>query len=169
MIPSARVEVGVLPPGFFEKEELAALSELARGRRVLEIGSLWGRSTIAMARVASLVVSVDHHLGDPDTRRQPTLHAFLENLDGYGVRERVVPVITSSEIAREIVKGPFDLVLVDADHSEEAAYSDLCWALEIAPLVAVHDLPSFAGVVAAVRRTGKSWRPLAGNLGLVQR
>ena len=44
--------------------ELDKLADLAQGKRVLEIGARVGASTVAMARVAESVHSVDWHQGD---------------------------------------------------------------------------------------------------------
>ncbi len=62
----------VVIPSAVTDEEAAALEHLAENRLVYEAGALLGRSTIALAKCARLVVSVDPHDGYPGaTRHQP--------------------------------------------------------------------------------------------------
>jgi methyltransferase family protein len=62
----------------------------------------------------------------------------------------------SPELAREIAAhGPYDLVLVDADHSYEAVRSDLDTVLPHANIVALHDI-----VDAACPGVRRAWREL---------
>jgi hypothetical protein len=64
----------VLPdiPGWLHHAEGKALAEMARGKRVLEVGSYCGLSTVCMARTAKHVVSVDPHDGRGTTAPQAT-------------------------------------------------------------------------------------------------
>lgn len=70
--------------------EADRLRFLAEDREVLEIGSLLGYSTVLMARVARVVHSVDPHEGYPINDPRPTLQPFIENLERYKVRPKVV-------------------------------------------------------------------------------
>jgi hypothetical protein len=109
-----------LPPGFLRFDEAECLAALASGQTVLEVGSFLGRSTVAMARTAALVVAVDHHRGSPehqpdarhyrdDTRdladpsHVDTAAQFLSNLTRFGVRDRVMPIFAPSERAIEFL------------------------------------------------------------------
>jgi predicted O-methyltransferase YrrM len=98
-------------------------------RRILEIGTLGGYSTIWMARAL------------PPKGRLVTLefspkHAAVarENLARAGVSDRVdlregAALDTLPKLAEEGA-GPFDLVFIDADKENNAAYLD--WALRLA-------------------------------------
>jgi predicted O-methyltransferase YrrM len=109
-----------------EGKLLHLLARLAGARRILEIGTLGGYSTIWMARAL------------PDGGRLITLeldakHAAVAqaNLDRAGVAHmveiRIGPALDSlAELDREGAE-PFDLVFIDADKSNNAAY--LQWAL----------------------------------------
>lgn len=127
-----------LPGGWLTDVEAAVLATHAEGRVVLEVGSFAGRSTVALARAARLVVAIDHHRGSPE--HQPGGRAFvdgsldrdglvdssfqfLQNLTDYGVREKVVPMIGRGlEVLPMLGASQFGLVFIDADHSEEATF-----------------------------------------------
>lgn len=112
-------------PGWLAASEAAELAKLAANARVLEIGSYQGRSTIVMAQVAELVVAVDHHQGDSGCDGG-NLSAFLKNLERYGVRDKVIPVVADSVAACAVMmNGYFDLVFVDGDHEYEAVIRDI--------------------------------------------
>lgn len=97
---------------FREAEELARLAEY---KRVLEIGSLLGFSTIVLAQVASVVHSVDPHDGYPENDPRPTYTAFEANLRKYGVRNKVVVHADLAERVLPPFKGCyFDFAFVDA-------------------------------------------------------
>jgi predicted O-methyltransferase YrrM len=92
---------------------------------VLELGSWYGRSTIAIASVARSVDAVDpHRFGPPG--REDTLAPFVANLERYGVRERVtVHAGFSGDVVPTLPPEAYDLVFIDADHSEPAVREDL--------------------------------------------
>ena len=109
--------------------ECSRLAQLATGRRVLEIGSYLGRSTIAMASTAEVVHSIDPHNGGP-AEAPNTLPGFLANLERYGVRERVIVHIgVSTQIAALFRPTSFDLVFIDAAHHRPYVDQDLLLAL----------------------------------------
>lgn len=69
--------------------EQQLLSEVANDRLVYEAGALMGASTIALARHARIVVSVDPHDGYPRRDPSPTWELFKDNLRQAGVSNRV--------------------------------------------------------------------------------
>lgn len=102
-------------PTALSDEEAAVLIQLASGKRVLEIGSLPGFSTIVLANVAEIVHSVDPHEGYPEIAPKSTLVPFLENLQRYGVRDKVVVhVDTAARVLPAFRRGYFDFAFVDA-------------------------------------------------------
>ena len=107
--------------------ELSRLRELAAGKTVLEIGSYKGASTVAMARVAELVHSVDPHVPfTRDRRRRTMLTQLAENLVAQDVFDKVIiHVGWSWQIVPLFPGGMFDLVFVDADHRLEPTRKDL--------------------------------------------
>jgi len=119
------------------------LSRLARGKRVLEIGSYWGLSTVCLARTASHVVAVDPHDGRGTAAPEDTYRRFLGNLERHGVGDKVTTIrATTEEIVPNSFGEPFDLVFVDGGHDAESVAKDIAFALEVlAPggLIAVHD------------------------------
>ncbi|MBB5633356.1 putative O-methyltransferase YrrM [Cryobacterium mesophilum] len=107
---------------------LMLLVRLMNARRVLEIGTLGGYSTIWMAR------------GLPEGGRLVTLevvpkHAEVarSNLARAGVAERVeVRVAEAADSLAQLVRegaDPFDLVFIDADKPNNAVYLE--WALKL--------------------------------------
>lgn len=107
---------------------LMLLAQLTGAKRVLEIGTLGGYSTIWLAR------------GLPDDGRIVTLEAeprhaavAVENLERAGVGARVEVLVAPAleTLPRLVDDGvePFDLVFIDADKSNNPHY--LRWALEV--------------------------------------
>lgn len=113
--------------GSVQHEEAVRLAELAKGLTVLELGSYVGRSTVAMARTARMVYAVDWHRGGhPDYPEQYTLHTFISNLDNYGMRDRVVPLLgRTADVLPVLRDDSFDFCFIDAAHTYEDAEADL--------------------------------------------
>ncbi|MGB6742333.1 MAG: O-methyltransferase [Terracidiphilus sp.] len=124
---------------------LHLLVQIARPRRVLEIGTLGGYSTIWMARAlprGGRIVSLEYNPKHADVARK--------NLQNAGLLKRVdlrvgraldsLPVLASSGA------GPFDLIFIDADKRSNPDY--LQWALKLSR-------PGTVIVVDNVVRDGK--------------
>ena len=134
-------------------------SDPPTGCRVLEVGCLYGRSTIALASTAKVVFAVDHHSA---IDQFPAHYAsfmtqastFLANLDRYGVRSKVVPVIAALEPFASVTQwGSFDLIFLDAHHEREFVEKDLATVLPLlraGGTIAFHDY----GVPGYVDETG---------------
>lgn len=139
-------------------EEAKRLSELASGRKVLEIGSWLGRSAVAMASTAELVLSVDWHKGDYYSGSIPTLEGLRSNLERHGATNVEVIVARIEDIWQDLPRG-FGLIFIDADHSAESAQSHWEIALQlIAPdgIIVFHDYGRF-GVTEVVDGLGKEF------------
>ena|SRR5438094_2530308 len=138
---------------FVTQNECAALADLARDKRVLEIGSEFGRSTVALASTASFVCSVDWHRGDEHAGWHDSLSTFWTNLERYRVRDRVVLLIAEDQVVLPLLKeNLFDLAFIDAFHSYEAVRRDIALvrpALKSGGTWAFHDYGRF-GVTQAV-------------------
>jgi hypothetical protein len=131
-------------------EEAELLSNLAAGKFVLEIGTEFGKSTIAMARTAKLVYAVDHHhmapkLSEPwDVERcVEQVSALLRNLRKYNVAEKVIPVIGDcGKACSYLAPGSFDMLFIDADHTYTGVRHSLWSAIGLLvaePIIAFHD------------------------------
>ena len=107
---------------------LHLLARVQGARRVLEIGTLGGYSTIWLARALPadgrlVTLEVDPH------------HAAVAraNLDAAGVGDlvdvRIGPAIETLPRLVSESAGPFDLVFIDADKEQSADY--VTWALEL--------------------------------------
>ena len=131
-------------PNALSKREVFALQTYASGKLVLELGSLLGASTIALAQTAALVTAVDKHTG----YGTPTLHRFMSNMDRAGVSAKVQPVLLDvKDLVLSIMP---DFVFIDLDGSEELTTIALDKVREV-PIVAIHDVDrSRCGVTQAV-------------------
>ncbi len=141
--------------GWLNDSEGQLLTKHAAGKRVLEIGSYCGRSTIWLARMAESVFCVDTWDGRCTPTPHDTLPEFLANMHKHGVIEKITTGggtiaqvkrgQTVNPVLGEFVNpdfGPFDLIFIDGDHSEEGVKMDIeeCLSL-LAPdgLMAFHD------------------------------
>lgn len=185
--------------GFLHVDEGCALLALAAGMRtageVVEIGSYHGRSTCFMAfglrlRGQGMVTAVDHFEGSPEhqegrgnedaaiVRDGSTLPSFLLNLNKYGLKPHVRPVVSSSvEAADQWSGGPIRLLFIDGDHSYDGSKADFeAWTPHVANdgLVAFHDVgDSWPGVTRFFEEvtSGGGWelKLAVGSIRVVQR
>jgi predicted O-methyltransferase YrrM len=121
---------------------------LARGaRRVLEIGTLGGYSTIWMARALpsnGLLVTLEYEPRHADVARQ--------NIDAADVRVpveiRVGPALESLQHLIEVQTDPFDLVFIDADKPPYVDYLDAAVRLSAPGTLIVVDNVVQGGAIA---------------------
>lgn len=130
-------------PTYVTPAETAELQALAAGQTVLELGTQYGHSCIAMAEVAACVVSVDWHLGDPDAGFRDTLLEFASNLRARHGLGSLVPVIgRTAEVLPLLRPASFQGLFHDASHDAQSIAEDLELALPLLKLgawVAAHD------------------------------
>jgi hypothetical protein len=121
------------PSGWFTHEDCELLAEWARGKLILELGTYLGRSTVAMARTAKHVVTVDHFAGSPlENWYEPGdyLAKTRENLHKYGVARSVTVIATDMlNLACWLKPKAFDGVLVDGAHDFASVDRDSVLAL----------------------------------------
>lgn len=103
---------------------LSLLAAATGARRVLEIGTLGGFSTIWLARGAGPA-------GHVTTLEYEPKHAEVAraNLDRAGLSDRVEVVVGAALDSLPNVTGPFDLVFIDADKENNPGYLD--WAVKL--------------------------------------
>ena len=103
---------------------LHLLARLAGARRILEIGTLGGYSTIWLARA----LPEDGQLVTLESERR---HADVAraNIDRAGLAGRVELILGPALDTLPTLSGPFDLVFIDADKRSNADY--LAWALRL--------------------------------------
>jgi len=131
-------------PSTTTEAECRRLSELARGLPVLEVGSYFGRSTVALASTARAVHTVDVHPSDDiGAELETTLAALVENLDRYDLRHKVVVHVGFSQLILPMLRPEsFDLAFLDAQHQREPVEEDLAALLPLMRergVVAFHD------------------------------
>ena len=153
--------------GFLLKEEGESLYLTAKNYSkqgpCLEIGSYCGKSALYLGAAVKennqLLYSIDHHRGseeqqpgeeffDPELLDESgkginTLPFFLDTIDKAGLKDIVIPIVsTSIEASRDWIK-PLAMVFIDGGHSEKAANDDYdAWNPHIISggLLAIHDV-----------------------------
>lgn len=147
MTPLRRIDI----PTSMTEPEAKKLAELARGQQVLEIGSLLGYSTIMLARVATRVVAIDPHHGYPAADPKPTLAEYIDNLDRYGVRDKVTSILADARTVLPLLRPThFGLIFIDITR---VASELIFLANNLDPrYIALHDYghPQWTGATEAV-------------------
>lgn len=118
--------------------EIAELQRLAKDARVLEVGSAFGYSAIAMALAgASQVMAVDPHWA------HNSLGQMKSNAIAYGVAGPVDCLVgTSREILPALSDASFDLMFIDGDHTYDGCAYDIMHGFRLVRPgghIAVHD------------------------------
>ncbi|MBI3214902.1 MAG: O-methyltransferase [Mycobacterium sp.] len=129
---------------------LGLLVRMSGARRILEIGTLGGYSTICLARAAgpeSSVVTLEY-----EPRHAEVAAA---NLRRAGVADRVEIVVGSALETLPTLTGHFDFVFIDADKENNSAY--VRWAIELG-------VPGTVIVVDNIVRNGRVLDPAADDL-----
>lgn len=118
--------------------ETNELMRLAKDADVLEVGSAYGYSAIAMALAGGRVLAVDPH-------QWLASRAVMDhNLAAYGMASRVeIRQSDSGTVLPELVGRLFDLVWIDGDHEAAAVRRDVELALPLlkpgSGVLACHD------------------------------
>src|ERR1700730_12280874 len=104
---------------------LSLLVGAVQARRILEIGTLGGFSTIWLARGAGpdgRVVTLEYQPKHAEVARA--------NIDRAGVGDRVAVLVGAAlETLPTVTGGPFDLVFIDADKENNPGYLE--WAIRL--------------------------------------
>jgi predicted O-methyltransferase YrrM len=104
---------------------LCLLAGAMQARRILEIGTLGGFSSIWLARGAGpegRVLTLEYQPKHAEVARA--------NLERAGVADRVEVVVGAAlDTLPTVTGGPFDLVFIDADKENNAAYLE--WAVKL--------------------------------------
>lgn len=112
------------------EKETAALTGLVRpGSRVLEIGSAFGYSAIALALAGAHVHAVDPHTWIPDSH-----NLMLHHIASYGVLDKITVRVTDSYTEMPVLHAAgelFDIVWIDGDHIESAVTHDVYWGRKL--------------------------------------
>jgi predicted O-methyltransferase YrrM len=131
--------------GWLGREEGEYLAQLAAGKRVLEVGSYCGRSTVCMAQAAVSLAAVDPFTGDRTEDVRDTLGEFTQNVIRYDVAEKVTTLrgVSADVLPRLRRDGAeFDLVFIDGAHDRASVELDLELSLPLLAeggVLAFHD------------------------------
>ena len=133
--------------GWLGEEEARCLADYARGKRVLEVGSYCGKSTISMAQTAKHVTAVDPFDGRGTPAPRDTLAEFERNLARYGIDNVTTLLGTLDGLAWDDTLA-YDLVFIDGAHDYPSVLADARHARALlAPggLLAFHDYRRASG------------------------
>src|SRR5580700_1139727 len=128
---------------------LHVLIQMTQAKRVLEIGTLGGYSTIWMARAlpqGGRIISLEFSARHAEVARANLHCAGLLNR----VEIRVGPALESLPVLKSTGAGPFDLIVIDADKENNPHY--LQWALKLSrrgTVIVVDNVVRQGGVVKA--------------------
>ncbi|OAN36098.1 O-methyltransferase [Mycolicibacterium iranicum] len=130
---------------------LSLLVRISGTRRVLEIGTLAGYSTLSLARAVGpdgSVVTLEYEPAHAEVARR--------NLDAAGVADRVEVLVGAALDTLPGLAGrePFDLVFIDADKENNVAYVE--WAVKLGR-------PGTVVVVDNIARQGRVLDPQPGD------
>lgn len=121
------------------ERETDVLRRLAVGAQVLEIGSAFGYSAIAMALAGGTILAVDPHV------QMASYEEMMANLGFYNVASRVTVDRRDSRAALPTIADrgdTFDLIWIDGDHAADMVEHDVNWARKLlrpAGTLACHD------------------------------
>lgn len=159
-----RVAIAEATKGWLTPEEGPALREwaISTGGPLVEIGSYCGKSTVWLADAAeelgSVLVSIDHHRGNPEMRagndchdpevidadgRHDTLPFLRRTLASAGLEDSVVIVAAPSQRLAPLWGAEIGFLFIDGGHDPESAQRDAdLWTPFIRPggLVVFHDV-----------------------------
>jgi predicted O-methyltransferase YrrM len=93
---------------------LGLLARISGARRILEIGTLTGYSTIWLARAAEHVTTLELDPGNAEIARR--------HLEAAGVADRVDLLVGPAVESLATLTGPFDLIFIDADKPSNPSY-----------------------------------------------
>ncbi|MBU4464831.1 MAG: O-methyltransferase, partial [Actinobacteria bacterium] len=122
---------------------LHLLVRIAGARRVLEIGTLGGYSTIWLARAVGARGAVHTIEAEPANAA-----VARRSIDRAGVGERVHIHVGHADGVLPTLRGPFDFVFIDADKESNALYLEWAARLGHAGTVVVIDNIGRSGAVA---------------------
>lgn len=118
--------------GHLGEDEGLFLHDLAKGKRVLEIGTHHGRSTSALASSALSVVTIDTYLGDPQIR-PPNLTVTKDGLKNF----TNITLLIGDWRDQDFDYSEFDMIFYDGCHTEEGHF--LSTLVSFPGIIALHD------------------------------
>lgn len=183
--------------GYLDPIEGFALYTLAAygpgGGEVVEIGSLYGRSTCYLAAgnakngrgnvyaIDTFAGSAEHQAGAVGEQKAivnngSTFKLFLKNIATQRLDDRIKPIVSTSGDAALKWQRPIRLLFIDGDHSYEGTRDDfLSWAPYVVEsgLIAFHDVSTWDGVTRFYNELsqGDNWKEVLsiGTVRVLQR
>lgn len=116
---------------FVKLEEWCKECYLRGGRRALEIGSFHGKSTAILAQFFDVVFAVDlwgnvdNGIDNYQDIGQHHFISFIKNMVNLELIDRVIPIVGTSNVLRNIPSLNLDFIYIDASHYYEDVKKDI--------------------------------------------
>jgi predicted O-methyltransferase YrrM len=119
--------------GHVPNEECQVLQDHAAGKVCLEIGSWYGRSTVAMAETASHIYTIDTFKGLPPAQDQSDVFTSLEGFLKYtaGYNNISVMIGRSQDLVPAMRDESVDMVFIDGSHDYQSVKADAVNSLRV--------------------------------------
>lgn len=133
-------------PGPGEILVLLGLIQHHKCRRLLEIGSRYGSMLLLWSDIlpkGSMIRAIDLPSGEGMCEEgNESILAVMEECKGKGIDAKLHEGNSRDpvSVAWARAEGPYDLVFIDGEHSEEALAADWKNYNELAPIIAIHDI-----------------------------
>lgn len=112
--------------------ETKLVAELAEERIALEVGSWYGRSSVAIASTAEVLHCIDWHRGEAAASKDQffggldSLPAWRDNMLKYNLLDKTVMHMgTTAQVCPFMRSIMFDFVFIDGDHTYEGVCQDI--------------------------------------------
>ena len=160
------VEKALAFPGEISVSEAIFLGNLVRdlynNKPIIEIGTLFGRSTLIMAyqkKVEQKIITVDNYSWNPFEIPSDLHYSITKKILSHAIEKlNVNQVRMDKRVFYETYSGESPaLVFLDAIHEYEDTKEDIYWAMQVnAKIICGHDYDNFSypGVVEAVNEFG---------------
>lgn len=143
--------------GFFIDDEIRLFMKFGEvNNRKVEVGTWFGKSTIALASSGNPVITIDHHRGSPEMINNHdkfgfntgdiwSFPKFWEHVKKFNLQDVIIPIIADNQKVDFI--NDIDFLFIDGAHDYENAMADYKhWFPKVKKTgtITVHDIENTA-------------------------